>query len=291
VVTPAFLEYAQARGFHIDAARVRKPKDKARVERSVQTVRDDCFAGERLRTLDEARAHALAWCETEYGMRRHTRTQRLPREHFLDVEKSALLAAPTVPYDIPLVSDVKVSRDQCAQVARALYSLPKEYKGETVRAWADRSLVRFYVGRIVVKVHARQPAGGRSIDPADYPKEKTAYAMRDVAFLASQALSHGEHVGLLAKTLLDGPLPWTRMRRVYALLGLCKRYGDARVEETCARALAADMTDVHRLERMLKLPLPTPEAPAAIVIPIARYLRPSGQYALPLSGGDAGDKP
>src|SRR6266851_3451366 len=39
-----FLEYAQSRGFHIDAARVRSPKDKARVERSVQTVRDDCFA-------------------------------------------------------------------------------------------------------------------------------------------------------------------------------------------------------------------------------------------------------
>jgi len=41
-----FLEYAQARGFHIDAARVLSPKDKARVERSVQTVRDDCFGGE-----------------------------------------------------------------------------------------------------------------------------------------------------------------------------------------------------------------------------------------------------
>src|ERR1700682_4817068 len=50
-----FLEYAPARGFHIDAAPVRSPKDKARVERSVQTVRDDCFGGERPGSLDEAR--------------------------------------------------------------------------------------------------------------------------------------------------------------------------------------------------------------------------------------------
>ena len=52
--TRAFLEYAQARGFHIDATRARHPRDKARVERSVSTVRDDCFAGERLVDVDAA---------------------------------------------------------------------------------------------------------------------------------------------------------------------------------------------------------------------------------------------
>src|SRR5205823_6402466 len=45
-ITTAFLEYAQARGFHIDPARSRSPRDKARVERAVSSVRDDCFAGE-----------------------------------------------------------------------------------------------------------------------------------------------------------------------------------------------------------------------------------------------------
>lgn len=57
-ITPAFLEYAQARHFHIDAARVRHARDKARVERAVPGVRDDCFAGECFTTLDEARTHA-----------------------------------------------------------------------------------------------------------------------------------------------------------------------------------------------------------------------------------------
>lgn len=36
-----FLEYAQARGFHIDPTRRKRPKDKGRVERAVQPVRDD----------------------------------------------------------------------------------------------------------------------------------------------------------------------------------------------------------------------------------------------------------
>lgn len=43
-ITPTFLEYAQARHFHIDPARVRSPRDKGRVERAVPGVRDDCFA-------------------------------------------------------------------------------------------------------------------------------------------------------------------------------------------------------------------------------------------------------
>src|SRR5258706_8779688 len=36
-VTLAFLEYAQARKFHVDPARVRHPRDKARVERAVSS--------------------------------------------------------------------------------------------------------------------------------------------------------------------------------------------------------------------------------------------------------------
>ena len=202
------------------------------------------------------------------------------------MEKAALLPAPSERYDVPLWCTPKVPRDHLAQVARALYSLPTRLIGKTLRARADRSLVRFYDGDTLVKMHARQPPGGRSIDPADFPSEKRAYAMRDVAFLASQAKDHGEHVGRFAKALLDGPLPWTRMRRVYALLSLAKRYGDARLDATCAVALKAEMLDVHRLQRMLERAAPAPKTEVAQVIPLARYLRPASQYALPLASSE-----
>ena len=52
LLNETFLEYAQARDFHIDTARVRRPRDKGRVEKSVRDTRDDCFAGERLGTLE-----------------------------------------------------------------------------------------------------------------------------------------------------------------------------------------------------------------------------------------------
>jgi hypothetical protein len=70
------------------------------------------------------------------------------------------------------------------------------------------------------------------------------------------------------------------MRRVYALLRLVRRYGEARVDASCATALAHRMLNVRRLENMLKHPLPPPPPAPARVLPPARYLRDPRQYAL-----------
>jgi len=289
-INATFLEYSQARGFLIDTTRVRSPRDKARVERAVPTVRDDCFAGERLHDLDQAREHARRWCLQEYGQRRHSRNQRLPLEQFEAEERPVLLRAPTEPYDIPLWCDPKVARDQHAQVARALYSLPTHLKGKTLRARADSATVRFYLGTTLVKVHGRLGPGGRATDRSDFPEHKAAYALRDVNFLARQAASHGDDVGRFARRLLEGDLPWTRMRQVYALLGLARRFGDERLNTACRTALEADMIDVRRLGRMIELALPGPNLPGAQVIPLARYLRPASQYRLPLTPNTTTEK-
>jgi hypothetical protein len=72
------------------------------------------------------------------------------------------------------------------------------------------------------------------------------------------------------------------MRRVYALLGLGRRYGAGRLNDACTIALAAEMLDVHRLTRMLALGQPPAAAPtAASVSPLGRFLRPASQYAIP----------
>ena len=280
LLNDVFLEYAQARGFHIDPTRVRRPRDKGRVEKSVRDTRDDCFGGERLYRLEQARERALEWARTEYGMRRHSTTQRLPREHFEAVEAAHLQPAPTTLYDIPTWGEPKVGRDHLAQVVRALYSLPTRWIGTRVRARADRAMVRFYFRGELIKTHPRKQRGERSIDPHDFPDEKRPYALRDIEYLQNQATACGPAVGWYAAALLRGPLPWTRMRRVYALLRLVRRYGEARVDASCATALAHTMLNVRRLENMLKQPAPPPLAVPPRTLPPARYLRDPRQYAL-----------
>jgi transposase len=282
-LSEAFLEYSQARGFHVDPARVGHARDKGRVERAVQSVAEDCFAGERIRDLNDARQIARHWCLEQYGLRRHTRTQRMPREHFEGEEKDALLPAPEEPYDIPVWCEPKVAPDQHAQVLKALYSLPRACRRQRVKARADRSTVRFYFRGQLVKVHPRQPVGGRSTDRNDFPEHKAAYAFRDTAYLRSLAESQGPAIGRFANELLAGELPWTRMRQVYALLSLSRRYGAERVNAGCELALAADILNVHRLRRLIEIagpsePPPQPASPK--VVPFPRYLRSPSQYAL-----------
>ena len=49
IINPAFLEYSQARGFHIDATRVRRPKDKDHASHCTSVARFGWTLGKRLR--------------------------------------------------------------------------------------------------------------------------------------------------------------------------------------------------------------------------------------------------
>jgi transposase len=76
--TVGWLDYAQARGFGTDPARVRSPKDKPRVERVVQYVRGNFFAGEEFLDLADAQARAERWCTATAGLRVHGTTAQRP---------------------------------------------------------------------------------------------------------------------------------------------------------------------------------------------------------------------
>ena len=200
-LSSGFLEYVQTRGFVVDPARARHPKDKARVERSVSHVRDDCFSGESLKTLEEARQHAEAWCREDYGKRIHSRTRRRPEEHFRQEEKARLLPEPTTAYDVPRWSAATVERDQYVPVSRGLYSVPTKYVGKKLTARTDSQTVRLYEAGVLVKVHTRVGAGERATDPNDFPEAKRIYAHRDVQTLVGKARELGENVGLMAETI------------------------------------------------------------------------------------------
>jgi hypothetical protein len=277
--TAGWLDYAQARGFATDPARVRSPKDKPRVERNVQFVRGNFFAGEIFTGLADAQAQAEVWCRDIAGMRIHGTIQARPAEVFAEHEAAALLPLPGAAYDVPVFTKVKVHRDFHVEVARALYSAPKEYLGCHLDARADSALVKLFHRGQLVKIHPRQQPGRRSTDPADLPAEKTTYAMRDVTSLAKAAHRHGENVGVYAERLLDTDLPWTKMRQVYRLLGLARRYGPGPVDTACARALDLDVINVTKIASMLEKATentPPPQPPAAAAA--ARFARDPAEY-------------
>ena len=142
--TAGWLDYAQHCGFATDAARVRSPKDKPRVERAVQYVRGNFFAGEAFTGLADAQARAEAWC-------REHRRDADPRHHpgppgggVRRARGRPRCCRARLPYDVPVFTRVKVHRDFHVEVGRALYSAPKEYLGCHLDARADSALVKLF---------------------------------------------------------------------------------------------------------------------------------------------------
>ena len=132
----------------------------------------------------------------------------------------------------------------------------------------------------MVKIHPRQRPGGRVTDPEDLPEHKAGYALRDLDRLVAAARRHGPNVGIYAERLLDDTLPWTKMRQVYRLLGLVRRYGEGPVDTACGRALALDVVSVTKIASMLEQasentppPLPPPVASGA-----ARFARDPSEF-------------
>ena len=164
----------------------------------------------------------------------------------------------------------------------------------------DRQAKLFHRGQLV-KTHPRQAPGHRSTDPADLPAEKTAYAMRDLQRLITAAAGHGPNVGIYAERLLDHDLPWTKMRQVYRLLGLTKRYGSGPTDTACERALDLDVVAVAKiasmLERATENTTPAPAPRAASGVASARFARDPAEFrrATPpwltvIDGGAAGQE-
>jgi hypothetical protein len=72
------------------------------------------------------------------------------------------------------------------------------------------------------------------------------------------------------------------MRQAYALLGLCQKYGEGRVEAICQSALAFDLVSVPRIAGMLKSAAkptsPTDTQGKVVQLPLPRFARPAGHF-------------
>ncbi|MYC33520.1 MAG: IS21 family transposase [Chloroflexi bacterium] len=281
-LTRSFLEYAQRRGFFADPARVRHPKDKPKVERGVPYARERFFKGASFDSLAHIRAEAPGWCREVAGTRVHGTTRRQPLQVFQDEERHTLLPWDGEPYEIAHWRTLKVHPDHHVQCQQALYSVPSDLcpPGQRVEVRADSKLVHVYYKGRLIKVHLRQPRGGRATDPKDYPARIGPYTTRAPDQLKREAARLGPAVAEFAQRLLADPLPWAKLRQGHKLLRLAERYSGPRLDAACRRALDVDLVDVRRLERILVQALEEETSPQLpLPAPAGRFARPGSVFA------------
>lgn len=283
VVSRSFGEYAAWRGFVVDAALPRHPTGKPHVERNVQYVRESFFRGETFVDLAHVGREALRWCAEIAGQRVHGTTRRRPFAVFLDEERPALRPLERPRFDPPSWAECKVHGDHHVQFQKAIYSVPTRHVGKRVWVRGDAKLIRIFVAGACVKVHGRQPPGGRSTDYRDYPPERAPYAMRDPEAVLREARRVGENVGRFAEQLLAGPFPWSKLRQAQKLLRLANKYGRARLDAACRRAVYFELFNVKRVEQILERGVdrdaePCPKGQLVLLPTPARFLRPAESF-------------
>jgi transposase len=290
-----FSEYADYRGFVIDATVPRHATGKPTVERAVPYVRESFFRGEQWIDRDHVQREAERWCLEVAGQRIHGTTRQRPLVVFENVEKSALSPLSKPPFDPPQWAECKAHPDHHIQFGKALYSVPTRHVGKTVSVRGDSKLVRIYVKGELIKTHERMREGGRSTDYADYPKELAPYAMRNPDQMIQEARRHGKHLGLFMEALLAGDFPWAKLRQAQKLLRLTNKYGRKRLNAACRRALYFELTNVKRVEAIVQGEFEretasqgTPVQGQLIEFP-ARFLRPAGSFNHHKENEDHGD--
>lgn len=292
VFTRTFQEYSEHRGFLIDPAPVRHPEAKGCVESQIKYVQQNFFAGEEFTDRDHAQREAIRWCRTVAGLRIHGTTRKRPLVVFEQEEQHALLALAPERFDVPVFADCMVHRDHHIQFQKAIYSLPTQYIGKRVFVRGDRALVRIYYQQQLIRTHPKKKPGERSTIYEDYPKEKSAYAMRDVNYYIRTAAGHGEQQGAFMAELLAGDVPWAYLRQAQSLLRLNDKYGSARVEAACARAVRFGLLNVKRVEGMIRQAMeresaPVPRTTATVTpLPLPRFQRDPEYFRQPHPQGE-----
>lgn len=277
-VQRAYAECAEGYGFKIDALPPREPKKKGRVEAGVKYVKRSFLPLRTFRDITDANRQLHAWIMGEAGNRIHGSTRKAPLTLFAEVEQPLLCALPDVPPVLATWSRLKVHGNAHVQFEKCLYSVPFRLVRQTLWLKATDATVEIYREHELVAMHPRLHVPGQRSTVDDHlPPEALAYKLADPKWCLKQAAGIGPHClalieRLFAHRVLDN------LRAAQGVVRMAKRFGIARLEAACQRALAFDSPRYRTVKHILEKGLdqaaqPDLPALASVYTGEARFLR------------------
>jgi transposase len=269
-LNPSYAEWAAHYGVAVVPARVRRPRDKAKVESAVLVVERWILARLRHATffsLDELN-QAIAKLLQDLNQRPFKKLPGSRQQWFDELERPALQPLPAERYVFARWKKARVNIDYHIDIERHYYSVPYQLARQEVEARiAAHTVEVFYRGQRVA-AHRRSHQPGRHSTVAEHmPKAHREYAEWSPQRLQHWAAQSGPQTRELIGRILDSRRhPPQAFRSCLGILRLGKSYGNARLEAACRRALAIGGLSYKSVESILKRqldqqPLPTTNTP------------------------------
>jgi transposase len=235
-INPSYQELAEHYQFAVLPTRVKKPKDKAKVENGVLNVERWVIAPLRKRTffslaeVNQAIREQLDQLNNKVMLA----VGRTRRQEFEDIDRPNLRPLPEKPYEYAVRKTARVNIDYHVAFEKHLYSVPHSLIHQEVELRATEHMVEiFYKGKSVA-IHPRSFKAGRFSTLHEHMPPNHQFVDQ---VNAKQLIRWAEAVGpqttaFIIATLKSRPFPEQAYRSCLGVLSLAKKH-PSRIEQAC----------------------------------------------------------
>ncbi len=255
-INPTYQEMASHYGVAVLPARVRRPRDKAKVESGVLVVERWILAALRHRqffSLAELNT-AISKLLEPLNARSFRKLPGCRKEQFDQLDRPALQPLPVEPYVYAEWKKARVHIDYHVAVAGHYYSVPYALIKQQVEVRITRHTVECFQRGNWVASHRRSHHKGRHTTvTAHMPEAHRQAGAWSPRRLMRWAAKSGPATEKLIQTVLESRRhPQQAYRSCLGILRLGKSYGATRLEAACRRALSLGSCRYKSVESILK---------------------------------------
>jgi transposase len=270
-LNPTYRAWAQHYGTAVIPARVRKPRDKAKVENGVLVAERWILAALRKRTFFSITEvnQAVRELLVELNHRKFQKLDTTRARLFAEVDRPALKPLPAEPYPYRDWKKVRVHPDYHVEVDRHYYSVPYHYVHEQLEARIGEKTIEIFRCGLRVALHVRSFAVGRHTTLDEHRPAQH----RHLEWTSDRMIARGKAVGpataeVCQRIMASRPHPELGYRSCMGVLRLGKQYTNERLEAACRRALSVNTCSYRSIRSILATGLDrqpvesTPPSPA-----------------------------
>jgi len=256
-LNPTYQELARHYGFVVIPARVRRPRDKAKVEAGVQVVERWILARLRHQTFFDLASlnQTIGQLRDEINQRPMVHLEKSRQELFVAVDQPALHPLPPTPYEFARLKTCRVSIDYHVEYLKHYYSVPYTLIHEEVTLRATERTVEILHKNRAIATHPRSDVPGRyTTQPTHMPVRH----QKALEWSPERFVRWAEDLGPATTQVIQAVLagrehPEQAYRSCLGILSLARRFDKAPLENACQQALAAQLQISYReIKRLLE---------------------------------------
>jgi transposase len=263
-VNPTYDDLSLHYGFAVIPARVRKPRDKAKVEAAVQVVERWVLAPLRKRRffgigeINEAMRPLLE--RVNDRLMEHFGKSR--RELFESLDRPALKALPEHSFEYAERKQATVGLNYHVTFNKHYYSVPYTLIGKAVEIRATARTIEIFSRGKRVASHLRDDTPGKyTTDPSHMPSN---HRRRMERWSPERFIRWARKMGPWTCQVIEGLLgrkrhPEQAYRSCLGVLKLADKYGDERLEAACQRAVRFELYAYGHIRNILRNNMDRPD--------------------------------